>query len=57
MSRFFYDFDTLQKGTKLMVQLLKETTVDHNKPVMPNVQPGFIRNKLAEEAPQNGNEL
>lgn len=55
MSRFFYDFDTLEKGTKLMVQLLKETTVDTNKPVMPNVQPGFIRNKLAEEAPQNGN--
>jgi hypothetical protein len=49
MSHFFYDFETLESGTKDMVDSLKRMYEGMSaKKVSPNVEPGFLRSQLSE---------
>lgn len=43
MSHPYYDFTTLEEGSKLMVELLKECYASTEGKVSPDVQPGFLR--------------
>lgn len=46
MSNYYYDFSTLEEGSKQMVELIKECYVNTEGKVSPDVQPGFLRHSL-----------
>lgn len=47
MSQLFYDFNTLEQGSYLMVQCLKKCYAEmSNRKVHPGVEPGFLRKQL-----------
>ena len=47
MSHLFFDFPTLENGTKEMVESIKKTYAEmKDKKVSPSVQPGFLRTQL-----------
>jgi hypothetical protein len=54
MSHFYYDFTTLEEGSKKMVDLFKEYYTRPEGLVNPNVKPGFLRHELPENPPENG---
>lgn len=54
MSHTYYDFATLEEGSRQMVELIKECYADTDKPVHPNPKPGFLRHVLPESAPEEG---
>jgi hypothetical protein len=49
MSHDFYDFNILEEGSKQMVKLIEELYSDQDpeRLVSPQVEPGFLRSKLA----------
>lgn len=57
MSHEYYDFATLEEGSKLMIQLIKECYSDTDKPVHPDPKPGFLRHALPERAPEEGQSI
>ena len=61
MSNPFFNTDTLMKGGQQMLQLIKECSEDiygdNSKPVLPDVEPGFLRNQLPEDPPEEGKEI
>lgn len=52
----FLDLITLESGSKQMVSLIKECAhqiyEDNDDLVLPEVQPGFLRNQLPENVPE-----
>lgn len=54
MSHAYYDFSTLEEGSRQMVELIKECYANTEGKVSPDVEPGFLRKLLPEEAPEEG---
>lgn len=58
MSHFFYDFETLESGTKDMVDSLKRMYEGMSvRKVSPSVEPGFLRSQLSENPSEEGKSM